>query len=381
MLTHTKIKFKKYNASRLSRKDDFTKLIAEVDSLIETQLNLNPRLSKPDARYNVIMEGGGLRGIAHLGALYVLEKLGYRWHGLGGTSAGSLTAALIACNTTPVDQERAVQAAELVYNLNYVDFLDGGNDAKSVLKLGKKASKVRSLVMTIITIIRNMKDLKTDLGINPRDQFSADLRAKMDYFYQGKVETNYAELMKIRKSQALSHSELPDFQAVVFNLNTSEREVLPLDLIGKYEDKEENIDVLEISKASSAIPFFFKPVEFFDHKGEFIAQYVDGGIVDNLPSDLFERGGNSFDTLLIELIEPKTVNNKIEGLGDIAKSIFKSAFKKDYVIPAHLQKNHIRIDLSTNEFKDMSLLSFNLSVEQRNSLFMAGVKAAINWSS
>lgn len=380
MFLHNKIPFKKQFDISAFKKDDFSKLICQADTLIETHLNLAPTVQKRPVKYNVIMEGGGLRGISHLGVLYALEKLGYRWHSLGGTSAGSLTAALIACNTNPVTEERAVQAAELVYNLSYLDFLDGGDDAKSVLKLDKKTSKVRSLVMAIITIIRNIKDLKADLGINPREHFSADLRHKMEYFYQGNVETNYEKLVDIRLKQSNTHSETPDFQAVVFNLNRSEREVLPSDLITKYGDISANVDVLDIAKASSAIPFFFKPVEFFDHKGDFIAQYVDGGIVDNLPSDLFEGEGNSFDTILIELIEPKTENEKIDGLGDIAKSIFKSAFKKEYVIPVHLQKNHIQIDLSSDEFKEISLLSFDLSVEQRNQLFLAGVKAALKWA-
>lgn len=43
-----------------------------------------------------IFEGGGAKGIAHIGALHVVESYGFELQGVAGTSAGSLVAALIA---------------------------------------------------------------------------------------------------------------------------------------------------------------------------------------------------------------------------------------------------------------------------------------------
>jgi NTE family protein len=43
-----------------------------------------------------VFEGGGIKGLAHLGAIEVMEKAGYRWERLAGTSAGSIVAALLA---------------------------------------------------------------------------------------------------------------------------------------------------------------------------------------------------------------------------------------------------------------------------------------------
>jgi NTE family protein len=48
-----------------------------------------------------VMEGGGVLGIALTGYTYVLEQAGIRFLGVGGTSAGSINALMIAALGTP----------------------------------------------------------------------------------------------------------------------------------------------------------------------------------------------------------------------------------------------------------------------------------------
>jgi len=45
---------------------------------------------------DLVMEGGGLLGIALVGYTWALEQLGLRFLGVGGTSAGSINALLLA---------------------------------------------------------------------------------------------------------------------------------------------------------------------------------------------------------------------------------------------------------------------------------------------
>src|SRR5579885_3480519 len=45
---------------------------------------------------DAVLEGGGMRCIAHVGALCIAEARGYRWQHCAGTSAGALVAALLA---------------------------------------------------------------------------------------------------------------------------------------------------------------------------------------------------------------------------------------------------------------------------------------------
>lgn len=50
----------------------------------------------PGLRVFVALEGGGAKGLVHVGALKALESQGVEFHGLAGTSAGSIVAALKA---------------------------------------------------------------------------------------------------------------------------------------------------------------------------------------------------------------------------------------------------------------------------------------------
>src|SRR3954469_5674821 len=47
-----------------------------------------------------VFEGGGVLGIAFLGAARCCSDLGVRWKGLAGTSAGAITASLLASDLT-----------------------------------------------------------------------------------------------------------------------------------------------------------------------------------------------------------------------------------------------------------------------------------------
>ena len=50
---------------------------------------------------DLVMEGGGMLGIALVGYTYVLEQVGIRFLGIGGTSAGSINALLVAALAEP----------------------------------------------------------------------------------------------------------------------------------------------------------------------------------------------------------------------------------------------------------------------------------------
>ena len=64
-----------------------------------------------------VFEGGGVRGVAFLGALRCCSDLGIRWRKLAGTSAGAITAAVLATDLSIDDLE------ELLGQLDYSIFL------------------------------------------------------------------------------------------------------------------------------------------------------------------------------------------------------------------------------------------------------------------
>ena len=52
-------------------------------------------------KLGLALSGGGIRGIAHAGALKALEDNGIKIDAIGGTSSGSLVASLYAMGYTP----------------------------------------------------------------------------------------------------------------------------------------------------------------------------------------------------------------------------------------------------------------------------------------
>jgi predicted acylesterase/phospholipase RssA len=58
--------------------------------------------AQPHRPFDMVCEGGGVKGIGLAGAYSVLEEQGYGAVNLAGTSAGAITAALIAagCGTS-----------------------------------------------------------------------------------------------------------------------------------------------------------------------------------------------------------------------------------------------------------------------------------------
>ena len=69
-------------------------------------------------KVDAVFEGGGVRGIAFVGAVCYLEEHGYEWVNLAGTSAGSIIAAFLAAGYS----EREIKA-ELDF-LDYQMFLE-----------------------------------------------------------------------------------------------------------------------------------------------------------------------------------------------------------------------------------------------------------------
>jgi len=54
---------------------------------------------------DLVMEGGGVLGVALVGYTFVLEEIGLRFLRVGGTSAGSINALLVAGLGTPQERE------------------------------------------------------------------------------------------------------------------------------------------------------------------------------------------------------------------------------------------------------------------------------------
>lgn len=173
-----------------------------------------------------VFQGGGVKGIALVGALQVAEDRGVSFDGVGGTSAGAIVAALYAAGYT---------AAEMRLILEGVQF-DSLLDRASCFRLA----------------------LTKQLGL-----------------YRGKLFQDWIHNHLAKKGVRFFKDCHKQLRIVATNL--TERTIVVLDA-----ESHPNLEVSEAVRMSMSIPFVFEPVQ----SGRNLM--VDGGVLSNFPLSLFD---------------------------------------------------------------------------------------------
>lgn len=61
---------------------------------------------------DLVLEGGGVKGIAPVGAISVLEQRGYQFRRVAGTSAGAIVGSLVAANARAAELQEIMRAVD-----------------------------------------------------------------------------------------------------------------------------------------------------------------------------------------------------------------------------------------------------------------------------
>jgi NTE family protein len=190
---------------------------------------------------NLIFEGGGVKGIAYVGAMQVLEQRGILDHvqRVGGASAGAINALIYALGYDIEEQNEILRSAD------FSEFMDSS-----------------------FGVLRNVNRLARHFGWYQGDFFEgwiADLVERKT----GSVRTTFGDL---RAAGA------PDLYMIGTNLSTGYSEVFS-------HERHEEMPVVSAVRISMAIPLFFAAVRH----GPRDEVYVDGGMMLNYPVKLFDR--------------------------------------------------------------------------------------------
>jgi NTE family protein len=201
-----------------------------------------------------VFSGGGVKAIALVGALQVMEEKGYRFKRVAGTSAGALLAALIASGYDSLEITRILKRTE------FTEFLD---------------SKKTIIPFPFMKWIR----VYWRLGM-----------------YKGDALENWIRGL-LRKKGVETFADLPkgSLKVVTSDLSKGRIIVLPDDL-GRYGILPEKFSVARAVRMSSSLPFFYEPVFLYDRTGD-KSVVVDGGVLSNFPLWLFDQKN-------VELIRP-----------------------------------------------------------------------------
>ncbi|HWM92777.1 MAG TPA: patatin-like phospholipase family protein [Thermoanaerobaculia bacterium] len=296
---------------------------------------------QPERSYeNLVLEGGGVKGIAYPGALQVLESRGIlpKIGNVAGTSAGSIAAALVALGYTPEE----LQA--LMLDLDFKQFEDGST-------LGGPERLFRKF------------------GWFKGDYFLEWMQCRVKE-KTGNPDATFADLHK-------DPSKYRDLHVLSTDLSRRRSQVFAF-------DKSPDLPIAHAVRASMSIPLFFEAFYIDDDLfGETGAQqdvFVDGGVLDNYPIELFDQNGINPQTIglyLNNLEAPTNPDYKIDSFQEYTRNLFEAILNVQtnaFKMNPDDQKRTIVIDNLGVKTTD-----FSLSNEMKCKLIQQGVIAACKY--
>lgn len=193
---------------------------------------------------NLIFEGGGVKGIAYVGAMKRLEEKGIlaNIERVGGTSAGAINAVLVGLGYT------ATQTMDIMNKLDFKKFMDDD-----------------------LGVFRDIDRLLNEYGWH-KGAFFRKWISKLIKKKTGNPDATFAEVEKQKKQKGFR-----DMYFIGTNISTHFAEVF------SYEHTP-RICIADAVRISMSIPLFF--ASYRSPRGDV---YVDGGLLNNYPVKLFDR--------------------------------------------------------------------------------------------
>jgi NTE family protein len=294
-------------AEDFTQNDEVRELLVRLRSTCEGKHFSDVIDSQGNQYVDLVMEGGGVLGVALVGYTFVLEEMGLRFLRVGGTSAGSINALLVAGLGTPQERKSEKIVRELA-NVDFWSFVDGGRAARAFVQTLVRHPSLLGLGFRTLWVLRTIFNR---LGLNPGEAFydwlsgllsgdgvstTRDLRERMAQLPAG-LMTRQGEELGLERVD-------PHLRVVAADISTQTKVELPL-MAPLYWEDWEKVSPARYVRASMSIPGFFYPLrvpnvpqgpearqrwaDLASYEGDPppTATFVDGGIMSNFPIDLF----------------------------------------------------------------------------------------------
>jgi NTE family protein len=381
---------------------------------------------------DLVLEGGGTLGIALLGYIHALESVGLRFIGIGGTSAGAISAIALAAAAKP-DQSRLNPLMDVLANMPMRSFVDGRKDGDNdaVEALDAWLNDRNALIKTWKTV-QVVDNLTSIHALNRGQVFLQWMRGLLKGFNQGQPMTVNAlrekmtDLPPLWVSDSALESDFNRLPLLPYTKTSDGRRQLtvnrskhPLCVISAdistetkvefprmthlYWQDPEQVDVADFARASMSIPGFFETFqleplpldvarprweEALTHRspesfaGNFLPKrhhFVDGGVLSNFPINAFHN------TTRVPLrptfgvkLQWDVYQHEIDNLADVFVQTFNSArhaLDNDFIANNPDFKNLVTFI----DTKEISWLDFGMRKETKLALFEMGLKAGIEF--
>ena len=311
-------------------------------------------------RADLVLSGGGVKGIGLVGAAVALKDAGYGIQRVSGTSAGSLVGAILAA-ASQGDQLSSDELRELALRVPYRKFRDGG-------------------LIERIPVLGPAWGLLRDTGVY-RGDFAHDWvrRELKNLGVQtfGDLAVDDDQLLPERRYRLV---------VTVADLTTGQLVRLPWDYRRVYGLDPDEQSVADAVRASMAIPFFYRPVTLTSATGR-ASTLVDGGVLSNFPIDSFDRPDGAaprwptFGVAVVPYLPAPTVDQLIPGfrlpLRCAGPSLLESLVTTMLVghDQAHLSLPWVSVRAIQVDSTDVGVLDFDITAEETEALYDKGYDA------
>lgn len=332
---------------------------------------------------NLVLSGGGIKGVAFVGAYEELEKKYKHFGNIAGVSAGALVGALIGAGYTSRELMKLLKNSDFSnFKLRGGEYLDISISQKiRNLIVDKRAisdSDIAALLYKqdypeLQMVRRDSDDFKGTRGNFLLNQIAF---SKKNAFMNGELlEKWVAQLLANKGIYTFNdfRGGIPDkvnprgykVRMTAVDANTGKVIVLPDD-IALYNIDPDKLEVARAIRMSTCVPFVFEPVVQMKKENNKLKPHyiIDGGILDNFPVWLIDSTGQN-----------NIIGLKLEGKE--SKELMKTEnILKKLLVSSHdtgVPKNSYNIDniahINTDE---ISFLDFDITAEDTQYLYYQG---------
>ncbi|HYH28796.1 MAG TPA: patatin-like phospholipase family protein [Pseudonocardia sp.] len=307
-----------------------------------------------DRNVDLVLEGGGVRGIALLGAVLRLSDAGYRFPRVAGTSAGAIVAAFVAAY-----QRAGRDLHELEDVLRKAPLPELVDEPALQRATGPVGDGVALLLHN---------------GMHDTDRLTAWVA---DELAAVGVRT-FADL-RLAPDPGGTLLSYQRYSLVVHTSDLTRRVLvrLPWDY-DRYDLVADDQRVADAVCASAATPFFFRPVQ--QPTGRGMATWIDGGLLSNFPITVFDRTDDRpprWPTWGIKLSGPPVPrpDDPVRTPLGVAVACLQTLVN-DEANRYHLDDEGVNRRTVFVDADEIPALDFTLPAAQQDELFRRGVRAA-----
>lgn len=314
-------------------------------------------------RADLVLEGGGVKGIGLVGAVITLSDAGWTFPRVAGTSAGAICAALVASLQRagrPMADLNTIMAT-----IEYRDFMQGDWAERHLGKVGE------------------IGHLALHGGMYDDDYLLEWLGGALESI----GITTFGQL-RIDDDPDTALPPAARYSLVVHTADITRNKLvrLPWDY-PEYGVTVDTTRIVDAVRASMSIPLFFNPVRFdapahndgIDDYAAGPVTWVDGGLLSNFPVEVFDRSDGQpsrWPTIGIKLSAASaTAVVKHDPKDAFAEAVACMRTALDNAGRFYVTPERAKRTIFVDSF-DLSATDFGLTPAAQQRLFASGAKAA-----